>query len=51
MPLIMIIYYLISMYLVGLLVWSFWREKKDLQNMVLYLLVLVPLVLRLLRIK
>ena len=51
MPVIMILYYLISAYLVGLLVWSFWHEKKDLQNMVLYLLVLVPLVLRLLRVK
>ena len=51
MPVIMIIYYLIGAYLVGLLIWSLWREKKDLQNMVLYLLVLVPLVLRLLRIK
>jgi hypothetical protein len=51
MPVIMIIYYLISAYLVGLLVWNFWQEKKDLQNMVLYLLVLVPLVLRLLRVK
>jgi len=51
MPVIMIIYYLISAYLVGLLVWNFWHEKKDLQNLVLYLLVLVPLVLRLLRVK
>jgi len=48
---IMIIYYLISAFLVGLLVWNFWQEKNDLQNMVLYLLVLVPLVLRLLRVK
>lgn len=51
MPLIMILYYLISAYIVGLLIWNFWREKKDLQNMVLYLLVLVPLILRLLRVK
>ncbi len=51
MPLIMIVYYLISGYLIGLLIWNFWHEKKDLQNMVLCLLVLVPLVLRLLRIK
>ena len=48
---IMIIYYLISAFLVGLLVWNFRQEKKDLQNMVLYLLVLLPLVLRLLRVK
>ena len=48
---IMILYYLISAFLVGLLAWNFWQEKKDLQNMVLYLLVLVPLVLRLLRVK
>jgi hypothetical protein len=51
MPLIMIVYYLITAYLVALLAWNFWHEKKDLQNMVLYLLVLVPLILRLLRVK
>lgn len=51
MPLIMILYYLITAYLVVLLACNFWREKKDLQNMALYLLVLVPLVLRLLRVK
>ncbi len=47
----MIIYYLITAYIAGLLIWNFVREKKDVQNMVLYLLVLVPLVLRLLRVK
>ncbi len=51
MPFIMILYYLMTAGLVGLLAWNFWREKKSLQDMILYLLVLVPLVLRLLRIK
>ncbi len=51
MPFIMILYYLITAGLVGLLVWNLWREKKSLQDMILYLLVLVPLVVRLLRIK
>jgi hypothetical protein len=51
MTLIMFVYYLMTAYLAGLLLWNFFREKKDLQSMILYLLVLVPLVLRLLRIK
>ncbi len=51
MPLIMIVYYLITAFIAGLLIWNFVREKKDVQNLVLYLLVLVPLVLRLLRVK
>jgi hypothetical protein len=51
MPVIMIVYYLITACLVGLLVVNFGREKKNLQDLILYLLVLVPLVLRLLRVK
>jgi hypothetical protein len=51
MPLIMILYYVLTAGLAALLIWNFFREKKDLQSMILYLLVLVPLVLRLLRIK
>jgi len=51
MPLIMIIYYTICAYLVIMLLWNFVREKKSLNDMFLYLLVLVPLVLRLFRAK
>ena len=51
MPLIMIIYYLITIYLIGLLVWNFIREKKKIEDMAMYLLVLIPLILRILRIK
>lgn len=51
MPLIMIIYYLITIYLIGLLVWNFIMEKKKIEDMAMYLLVLIPLILRVLRIK
>ncbi|MEW5901923.1 MAG: hypothetical protein AB1715_10710 [Acidobacteriota bacterium] len=51
MPVIMVLYYLISAYLIGLLLWNFVREKKKIEDMALYLLVLLPLVLRILRIK
>ncbi len=47
----MIIYYVISAFLVCMLVWNFIREKKNVNDMFLYLLVLIPLVLRILRIK
>ena len=51
MPIIMICYYIISAYLAALLIWNFFREKKSVDNMLLYLLVLIPLILRLLRIR
>jgi uncharacterized membrane protein YbjE (DUF340 family) len=51
MPLIMIIYYVISTFIAGMLVWNFIREKKNVNDMLLYLLVLIPLVLRILRVK
>jgi hypothetical protein len=49
--LIMILYYLISAYLIVMLAWNFIREKKSVNDMILYILVLIPLVLRILRIK
>lgn len=49
--LIMIIYYLISAYILAMLIWNFFKEKKSWDDMLLYLLVMIPLVLRLLRIK
>jgi hypothetical protein len=51
MPIIMIFYYIISAYLAALLIWNFIREKKSVDNMLLYLLVLIPLILRLFRIR
>ncbi|MEE9502816.1 MAG: hypothetical protein V3V48_12130 [Candidatus Aminicenantaceae bacterium] len=51
MPIIMIIYYVITAYLVGMLIWNFVKEKKNIDDMILYLVILVPLVLRLLRVK
>ena len=51
MPFIMWIYYLISAYVLAMLIWNFVREKKSLNDAVLYLLVMIPLILRLLRIK
>ena len=49
--LIMIVYYLISAYILVMLIWNFIKEKKSWDDMLLYLLVMIPLVLRLLRIK
>jgi hypothetical protein len=51
MPLVMVFYYIICVYLIGLLVWNFVREKKSIEDLALYLLVLVPLILRVLRVK
>lgn len=49
MSVIMIAYYLITAFLAALLVWGFVRAKGRRGDLVLYLLVLIPLVLRLLR--
>lgn len=51
MPIVMIIYYLICVYILAMLIWNFIREKKSVDDMLLYLLIMIPLVLRLLRIK
>lgn len=47
----MILYYLIAAYIVGMLIWNLIREKKSVDDMLLYLIVLIPLVLRLFRVK
>lgn len=47
----MILYYLICVYIVAILVWNFIKEKKSVNDMFLYLLILIPLILRILRIK
>jgi len=51
MNIIMILYYLITAALVFLLGWNFLRERKSANDLILGLLVIVPLVLRLLRVK
>ena len=51
MPVIMILYYIISAYIVGMLIWNFIKEKKSVNDMLLYLLVMIPLILRILRVK
>jgi len=50
MHLIMVLYYAISIYLIGMLIWNFAIEKKSINDMFLYLIVTVPFVLRVLRI-
>ncbi len=47
----MIVYYVICAYLIALLFWNFIKEKKSVNDMLLYLLVLIPLILRVLRVK
>ena len=51
MDLIMILYYLICVFITAMLVWNFVREKKSIDAMLHYLLVLIPLFLRILRVK
>lgn len=48
---IMIFYYLMTAFIAVLVFWNFWLEKKKIDRMILYLLVLIPMILRLLRIK
>ena len=48
---IMVLYHLLCVWLAAVLIWNFWTEKKDRDRLWLYLLVLIPLLLRILRIK
>ena len=49
--LIMIIYYVITAFIAGLMVFNFIKERENKHMMLLYLIVLIPFVLRLLRIR
>jgi len=51
MPIVMILYYIISISLLGLLTWNFMREKESVTDMLLYLIVAIPFILRVLRVK
>jgi hypothetical protein len=46
---IMIAYYVITAFLLALVAWNFIRERVRRQDLILYLLVAIPLLLRLLR--
>ena len=48
---IMIIYYIISAFIAGMLIWNFIREKENKEQMLLYLIVLIPFILRIFRIR
>ncbi len=48
---IMTIYYIISAFVASMLLWNFVREKEDREKMLLYLIVLIPFVLRIMRIR
>lgn len=48
---IMIAYHVITAFILILVGWNFVREKKKPDDLVLYLLVMLPLVLRILRVK
>jgi hypothetical protein len=47
----MFIYYLISAFIAAMLIWNFIRERQDKEKMLLYLIVLIPLVLRIFRMR
>lgn len=51
MSVIMILYYVITAFIAGLLIWNFIREKENKEQMLLYLIVLIPLILRIFRIR
>ena len=51
MTVIMSIYYVLSLFIIALLIWNFLRENEDRQMMLAYLIVLIPFVLRILRIR
>ncbi len=48
---IMVFYYILSAFLAFLLVRNFVQEKKKVDDMLMNLIVLIPLLLRLLRVK
>ena len=50
-PIVMIAYYLITVFVLAMLVWNFIRESSNKEHMLLYLLIMIPLALRLFRVK
>jgi len=51
MGVIQILYYIMSAFLIFLIAWQFAREKKNVTDMILYLVIAVPFVLRVLHVK
>lgn len=51
MVVVMIIYYIISAFIAAMLIWNFIKEKQDKEKMMLYLIVLIPLILRIFQIR
>ena len=51
MTIVMMFYYLLSICLVAMLIYSFVKEKKSITDMLLYLIIAIPFVLRILRVK
>ncbi len=51
MPIVTIAYYLITAFVLAMLVWNFIRESSNKEHMLLYLVIVIPLVLRLFRVK
>jgi len=49
MPFIMVIYYIICAYLLGILIWNLIREEKSVDRMLQYILIMIPLILRIFR--
>jgi len=51
MPIVMFIYYVLSICLIGMLIYNFIKEKESTTDILLYLIVAIPFVLRVLRVK
>ena len=51
MPIIMVIYYIICAYVLAMLIWNFLKEDKSVDKMLQYLLIMIPIILRLFRAK
>jgi len=51
MPIIMIMYYILSICLIVMLFFNFIKEKESKTDILLYLIVAIPFILRVLRIK
>jgi len=51
MPIVMVFYYIMSICFIGMLIWNFIKEKESTTDILLYLIVAIPFVLRVLRVK
>ncbi len=51
MVLIMIIYYIISIFIAVMIIWNLISERENKQKIILYMIVLIPFILRIFRIR